>query len=162
MKMKKKRRVSITLDMTPFVDIAFLLLIFYMATTQFKPPEKKEVTLPTSHSQINLPEKGKILVTVTEQDSVFVEYVELQTQQIEGEEVKIPVSVDISVSPFNVGATVQQIRAKSPGNLKALLIIKADRNVKFGTMQKIMDSLRDFNLRTFQIVTEFESEEAQV
>ncbi|MBD3162212.1 MAG: biopolymer transporter ExbD, partial [Candidatus Latescibacteria bacterium] len=34
--------------MTPFVDIAFLLLIFFMATTQFKPPEEVSVVLPAS------------------------------------------------------------------------------------------------------------------
>jgi biopolymer transport protein ExbD len=161
MKIKKKRRVSITLDMTPMVDIAFLLLIFYMATTQFKPPEKKEVTLPSSHSQINLPEKGKIMVTVTEEDSVFVEYIEMRTEVIDGEEISIPAYVDLSVSAEAVGGTVQQIRSQSPGNLKALLIIKADKNVKFGTMQEIMKSLQSFNLRTFQIVTEFEAEVAE-
>ncbi len=158
MKMKKKRRVSIRLDMTPMVDIGFLLLIFYMATTQFKPPEKKEVTLPTSHSKIELPDKGKILVTVTEDDSVFVEYVTLEKKMIEGEEVEIPVYVDESVAASQVGQQVQYIRSRSSGNLKAMLIIKADKNVKFGTMQKIMDSLKEYNLRTFQIVTEFESE----
>jgi biopolymer transport protein ExbD len=158
MKIKKKRRVNIKLDMTPMVDIAFLLLIFYMATTQFKPSEKKEVTLPMSHSQIELPDKGKILVTVTEDDSVFIEYIVLEKQIIGGEEIEIPVYIDESVMASHVGAEVQQIRTKSSGNMKAMLIIKADRNVRFGTMQKIMDSLRDFNLRTFQIVTEFESE----
>ena len=161
MKIKKKRRVNITLDMTPMVDIAFLLLIFYMATTQFKPPEKKEVTLPTSHSQINLPDKGKIMVTVTEQVSVFTEYVEMMTEEIAGETVTIPQYVDMSVMAEDVGNYVQQIRSRSAGNLKALLIIKADRNVKFGTMQKIMESLQSFQLRTFQVVTEFESEEAE-
>ncbi|TET93799.1 MAG: biopolymer transporter ExbD, partial [Candidatus Zixiibacteriota bacterium] len=53
--MAGKRRVSIKIDMTPMVDIAFLLLIFYMATTQFKPPEAKAVELPSSHSMIELP-----------------------------------------------------------------------------------------------------------
>jgi len=158
MKIKKKRRVSITLDMTPMVDIAFLLLIFYMATTQFKPPEKKEVTLPTSHSQVNLPDKGKILVTVTEDDSVFLEYVVKDTTIINGEPVVIPVFVDESVMASQVGQTVQFVRARKTG-LSAMLIIKADRNTKFGTMEKIMESLKEFNLRTFQIVTEFESEE---
>jgi len=158
MKIKKKRRVNITLDMTPMVDIAFLLLIFYMATTQFKPPEKKEVSLPLSHSQINLPDKGKILVTVTEQDSVFVEYVITQKEVIDGEEVSIPVYVDESVLAGDVGMKVQQIRMQSASNLKAMLIIKADKNVKFGTMQDIMDALSSFNLRTFQVVTEFETE----
>jgi len=158
MKIKKKRRINITLDMTPMVDIAFLLLIFYMATTQFKPPEKKEVTLPSSHSQIELPDKGKIMVTVTEEDSVFIEYIEMQKQIVDGEEIDIPVFIDESVEPGFVGQEVQFIRTSKPGNLKAMLIIKSDKNVSFGTMQKIMDSLREFNLKTFQIVTEFESE----
>jgi biopolymer transport protein ExbD len=159
MKIKKKRRINIRLDMTPMVDIAFLLLIFYMATTQFKPSEKKEVTLPVSHSQIELPDKGKILVTVTEDDSVFIEYVVLEKQIVGGKEIEIPVYVDESVMASYVGAEVQHVRTQSSSNMKAMLIIKADRNVRFGTMQKIMDSLREFNLRTFQIVTEFESEE---
>ena len=47
---KKKRRIGIILDMTPMVDIAILLLIFYMATTQFKPPQTREVTLPVSQA----------------------------------------------------------------------------------------------------------------
>jgi len=38
---RKKRRIGIILDMTPMVDIAILLLIFYMATTQFKPPQTR-------------------------------------------------------------------------------------------------------------------------
>ena len=38
--LKKPKRVGISLDMTPLVDIGFLLLIFFMATTVFKPPEK--------------------------------------------------------------------------------------------------------------------------
>ena len=161
MKIKKKRRIDIKLDMTPMVDIAFLLLIFYMATTQFKPPEKKEVTLPSSHSQINLPEKGKIMVTVTEEDSVFIEYVEMKTEVMDGEEITIPQYVDLSVSAVSVGGAVQQIRARSVGNMKAMLIIKADKNVRFGTMQDIMKSLQEFSLRTFQIVTEFETEIAE-
>jgi len=37
--LKKKRRIGISIDMTPMVDVAFLLLIFFMTTTQFKPPE---------------------------------------------------------------------------------------------------------------------------
>jgi biopolymer transport protein ExbD len=158
MKIKKKRRVNISLDMTPMVDIAFLLLIFYMSTTQFKPPEKKEVTLPSSHSQINLPDKGKILVTVTADDSVFIEYVVKDTTVVAGDTVVVPVYMDESVMPAQVGQQVQFVRARKTG-LSAMLIVKADKNTKYGTMQKIMDSLKEFNLRTFQIVTEFESEE---
>ena len=40
--------------MTPMVDVAFLLLIFYMSTTQFKPPEARAVELPQSHPFANI------------------------------------------------------------------------------------------------------------
>jgi biopolymer transport protein ExbD len=43
---KKKRRIAIRLDMTPMVDIAFLLLIFYMVTTVFAAPQAMDINLP--------------------------------------------------------------------------------------------------------------------
>ncbi len=43
---RPKRRVGIRIDMTPMVDIAFLLLIFYMVTTIFAAPQAMEINLP--------------------------------------------------------------------------------------------------------------------
>ena len=68
---KGKRRIAIVIDMTPMVDIAFLLLIFYMATTQFKPPEKEHVSLPSSTSQFHLPNSDLINITVNKDDEIF-------------------------------------------------------------------------------------------
>ena len=51
----KMKRVGIAIDMTPLVDVAFLLLTFFMMTTQFKPPEAVEIKLPTSHATVKLP-----------------------------------------------------------------------------------------------------------
>jgi biopolymer transport protein ExbD len=153
--MKKKRRIAIRIDMTPMVDIAFLLLIFYMATTQFKPPEAKEVTLPSSHSQIELPSKDKIVVTVTSEDSIFVDYVQRVEKEVEGRMVSTLERYYQETSVQNVGNEINAIRAK---NLNALVIIKADRNASFGTMQKIMDTMVESNLARFQIITELESE----
>ncbi len=42
----KKRRVGIRIDMTPLVDVAFLLLIFFMVTTVFRTPQALEINLP--------------------------------------------------------------------------------------------------------------------
>src|SRR5205823_8706875 len=63
--LKKKRRIGISIDMTPMVDVAFLLLIFFMCTTQFKPPEKDKITLPESNSEAKAPESDVITVAVT-------------------------------------------------------------------------------------------------
>ncbi len=43
---RPKRRIAIRIDMTPMVDIAFLLLIFYMVTTVFAMPQAMEINLP--------------------------------------------------------------------------------------------------------------------
>jgi len=43
---RPKRRTGIHIDMTPMVDIAFLLLIFYMVTTVFSMPQSMEINLP--------------------------------------------------------------------------------------------------------------------
>lgn len=48
---RPKRRVSIKLDMTPMVDIAFLLLIFYMVSTVFAMPQAMEINLPPAEQQ---------------------------------------------------------------------------------------------------------------
>src|SRR6185503_559008 len=43
---RPKRRVGIRIDMTPLVDVAFLLLIFFMVTTVFRTPQALEINLP--------------------------------------------------------------------------------------------------------------------
>ena len=63
---------KIHIDMTPMVDVAFLLLIFFMTTTQFKPPEVVAVTLPASRSEIHVPETDTIILTVNREGRVFI------------------------------------------------------------------------------------------
>jgi biopolymer transport protein ExbD len=49
----KRPRVSIRVDMTPMVDIAFLLLIFFMVTTVFRAPQTMEMALPEKNPDDN-------------------------------------------------------------------------------------------------------------
>ena len=62
--LKKKRRIGVSIDMTPMVDVAFLLLIFFMTTTQFQPPEKDKIDLPKSSSEAKSPESEIITIAV--------------------------------------------------------------------------------------------------
>jgi biopolymer transport protein ExbD len=153
-----KRRVDIRIDMTPMVDIAFLLLIFYMATTSFKPPEKLHVTLPSSHSEIKLPESDMIYITVTKEDSVMVEYITKQKVVREGKEFNEPVRHYEEATPTNLPMVITQIRGTVAGAYKWFLVIKADKEVRYGTMNSIMNSLQDIKISKFSLVTEMEKE----
>ncbi|UCD64056.1 MAG: biopolymer transporter ExbD [Candidatus Zixiibacteriota bacterium] len=153
MAIKKKRRISIRIDMTPMVDIAFLLLIFYMATTQFKPPEARAVDLPESHSQIELPDKDIINITVTKHDSLYVDYVQPREIEIEGELIRTKVRVVRTCDTYNVSAEINRARGE---NLRALIVIKADQDASFGVMQDVMRSMQENSLERFLIITDQE------
>lgn len=147
----KKRRIGIRIDMTPMVDIAFLLLIFYMATTQFKPPEARAVELPKSHSQIQLPDKDIINITVTKYDSIYVDVMDTRNILLDGVETMTTVRVVQTVTPQTVATSINRARAK---NMRALVVIKADKKASFGIMQDVMKSMQENSLERFLIITE--------
>ena len=163
---RKKRRIGIILDMTPMVDIAILLLIFYMATTQFKPPQTREVTLPMSHSQIELPDKDIINITVTDMDSVFVDAViEVDKELPDGSVVKAKERIYETTSESEVGNTINRFRAGQIGRtsggrgttlVRALIVIRADRDASYGIIQNVMDNMVENGLKRFQIITDQE------
>ena len=68
---KIKKHVPVN-DMTPFVDVAFLILSFFMLATKFKPEEPVEVTTPNSVSSQILPEKDAFMVSVDSKGRAFV------------------------------------------------------------------------------------------
>ncbi len=58
------------LDMTPMVDLAFLLVTFFMLTASFRMAEPVTVDPPSSIGQVNLPD-NHILVTLDEKGRAF-------------------------------------------------------------------------------------------
>ncbi len=67
----KLPRKSTDTDMTPFVDVAFLILSFFMLATKFKPPEPVEITTPGSVLSQQLPENNAVLIIVDSSNRVF-------------------------------------------------------------------------------------------
>src|SRR5512147_574500 len=66
-----RRRVGIRIDMTPMVDIAFLLLIFFMVTTVFRQPRAIELNVPELNAKVAVPETNVLTVYVDQNESVF-------------------------------------------------------------------------------------------
>lgn len=62
---------STFVDMTPFVDVAFLILTFFIMATKFKPQEPVEVKTPNSVSTKDLPESDALQVTFDSTGRIF-------------------------------------------------------------------------------------------
>ncbi|MCZ4408938.1 biopolymer transporter ExbD [Cryomorphaceae bacterium 1068] len=59
------------LDMNPMVDMAFLLVAFFMMTTTFRPELPEEVLIPPSSAEVKLPERHLATITITKTGVVF-------------------------------------------------------------------------------------------
>ncbi len=64
---KRKGKPNIILDMTPMVDIGFLLVIFFMTTTRFREPQAIEITLPPENpegTERGVPESNVMILNI--------------------------------------------------------------------------------------------------
>jgi biopolymer transport protein ExbD len=148
----KIRRVAIRIDMTPMVDVAFLLLTFFMLTTQFKPPEEVSIELPSSHSAFKVPEADIMIITVTKEGSI---YLGLDSQilraSIFGEENRY--RAGIQVDKNELGNILIQARM---ANQKLRTIVKGDRNAPYGVIEDVMTILQRTKITRFNLVTDLE------
>jgi biopolymer transport protein ExbD len=133
----RKRRIGVRIDMTPMVDVAFLLLIFFMTTTQFKPPEVVAVTLPASRSEIRVPETGTIILTVNSEGRIFISTERIADAQEVPREELVPALV--------------AWRSRNP---EAVVILKGDKDADFGTIADIMDALVQAKTLRFNLMTD--------
>jgi biopolymer transport protein ExbD len=70
----KMPRSSPALDMTPMVDLAFLLVTFFMLTAQFRPEEAVTVDTPSSMSQQPIPTENLMTIIVDSAGRVFWDF----------------------------------------------------------------------------------------
>lgn len=69
----KVKRHTPVVDMTAMCDVCFLLLNFFIMTSQFKTPEALPVDIPASTVQIKVPDNGIATLSVAT-DKVFFQY----------------------------------------------------------------------------------------
>jgi biopolymer transport protein ExbD len=133
---KKKRRVSVRIDMTPMVDVAFLLLTFFMLTTTMNRPQTMEINLPPdSKTKVEVAQSSLLTLLVNEKGDIYY-YV--------GMGLEPPVKVSFA----DLRKTLAQKLQENP---KLVTLIKIDRKGKYHMMVDIMDQLNLANITRFSL-----------
>lgn len=67
----KLPRNSPSIDMTPMVDLGFLLVTFFMLTSQFRPEDPVQAVTPGSIAETKLEEKDMMVISVDAENRIF-------------------------------------------------------------------------------------------
>jgi len=134
LKIKRKRQMKVMIPTASMADIAFLLLIFFMVTTVFKKDKGLRIELPTAATTERLvKQRGLTAVWVNKYGKITVD--------------------DNFVRPKQIVPIMRRKLNEEPG---LIVLIKADKNAKYGVIEEIMDALKEAQAYRVVFVTKKE------
>jgi biopolymer transport protein ExbD len=137
----KKKRVGIRIDMTPMVDVAFLLLIFFMVTTVFRRPLAMEVNLPEPGATVEVPESNVMTIYVDRDEAMYF---------------KVGKS---GIEPITWPELTPTLRASAEANPDLIVLVKIHRGARYESMVDMMDTLEDAEMERFSLIPMKERDE---
>ena len=119
----RKRRLQevedeIDLNITPMLDIVFIILIFFVVSTSFVKESGVDVSRPSANTA-ERKERGNIMIGITADNAVWIDRRQ----------------VDIRA----VRANIERLHAENP---EGAVVIQADRDARTGVLVQIIDQSR--------------------
>lgn len=138
----RSKKSSTKIDMTPMVDLAFLLLTFFMLTTTFNKPQTMEITMPEKpKAEDKLPEvneKKVVTLILGANDKVY------WYNGITDPEVKVT-----DFSPNGIRRVLLTQNSQIPG---MIILIKPSEDSRYKNMVDILDEMNITNMQRFALV----------
>jgi biopolymer transport protein ExbD len=138
----RSKKSSTKIDMTPMVDLAFLLLTFFMLTTTFNKPQTMEVTMPEKpkeeEKQPLVNEKHVLTVVLDEQDKVYW-YVGITDPKV-------------SLTDFSAAGIRKVLTEKNAEIKDMIVLIKPSDRSKYKNVVDILDEMAISNVKRFALV----------
>ncbi len=121
------------INITPMLDIVFIMLIFFIVTTSFIRETGVEVDKPSAISSEPRPQ-GNVLIAIRNNDEIW-----MNRQNIEMHEVRVE---------------VERARAENP---ESAVVIIADRRSRTGMLVQVMDQVQAAGINRISISADEES-----
>lgn len=115
MEFEERKRIRMHLDIAPLIDIVFLLLIFFMLTTNFIIQPGIKITLPGAETA-RPQEEENITVFINQENDIFLNEKKIDIDKLKG-----------------------TLEAKVEISQKKTVILKADERINLGLAVKVMD-----------------------
>ncbi|MFQ5518891.1 MAG: ExbD/TolR family protein [Mariprofundus sp.] len=130
MKLRQKNRVDYIVDITPLVDVVFLMLIFFMVSTTFNVTSSLKLDLPSSKATAVQQEAKKVNISINADGQFFVQ--------------------DEAVQDANLR---KRILNASKGDPNVRVVLRADADARHKRVVLALDTLRGLNMSKIGIAT---------
>jgi biopolymer transport protein ExbD len=139
--LRKRKRVGVRVDMTPMVDVAFLLLIFFMVTTVFRRPLAMEMNLPEDIN-VKVKESNVMTVYIEEDGNMMYDVGKRGLQPLSWPELRETLVLENDYNP------------------ELVILVKVDRKAKYNNMVNMLDTLDEAKMGRFSIVPMTDTDKA--
>ena len=130
---RNKERDESTIDITPMLDIVFIMLIFFIVTTSFVKETGVDINRPNAETA-ERDEKGNILVALTATNEIWID----------------KRRVDLKA----VRANIERLKIEYP---EGSVIIQADKESRSGLLVETMDQIRLAGVQNISIAAKNDS-----
>lgn len=119
-----------TLDMTPMLDIVFIMLIFFIVTTSFVKEAGVEVIKPEAVTAKAKP-KANIFIGITEQSEIY-----MQKKQVKKDDLR---------------STIEAMLLENP---ESAIVIQADLRGNSGVLIDVLDAAKKAGVKNISVAAE--------
>ncbi|TNJ38114.1 ExbD/TolR family protein [Prosthecochloris vibrioformis] len=135
---RRRKRLGFHLDMTPMVDVAFLLLTFFMLTTTFSKSNTMEINIPPESGEVKIAEHNVLTLRVVDQAEVYWAIGEQAPQRIPLYEAGLG-----SEAMMLSEAMRMMLRQQTAANERLVIVVKLSPKAKY---KYLVDLIDEFNL----------------
>lgn len=128
------KKDEVNLDITPLIDVVFLLLIFFMVSTTFDHNSEINITLPSSSKEMTEAKPDAVNIGLDAQGVVYINDKALANAQIE--------TIKAALSEALVGLNEPPV------------IISADEDATHQSVVRVMDAARQLDLVRITFATQ--------
>ena len=115
---RSKEEDEAEINITPMLDVVFIMLIFFIVTASFVKESGIDVNRPDA-ATATVKERGNILVAITDNNQIWIDRRQVDVR--------------------SVRANIERLHAENP---QGAVVIQADENSKNGLLVQVMDAAR--------------------
>lgn len=131
-RIRKRQEEDAKIDITPMLDVVFIMLIFFIVTASFIKESGAKVTKPEAVTAIKKP-KATILLAIDDNDEIWLD--------------------KNNIDPRAIKANINRLRAENP---EGEVVVQADQDSTAKVVVEVIDALKDAGIEVTSVATKSE------